>query len=81
LKGWCSHKEKVLADGGGKFILFWDIRTGEALYRWRLRGASNDTVDYSADGYADKSECLADIEFMKKRHPEVPVVDLTIARN
>jgi hypothetical protein len=69
-----------LADKNGKFILFWDIRTGEARYRWRLRGASNDTVDCSADGYADKVECLADMEFLRKRHPEVPVVDLTIAR-
>jgi hypothetical protein len=37
-------------------------------------------VECSADGYADKVECLADMEFLKKRHPEVPVVDLTIAR-
>jgi uncharacterized protein YegP (UPF0339 family) len=70
-----------LADSGRKFMLFWDIRSGQTRYRWRLRDATSKTVDCSANGYTHKSECTADIELMKKMYPEVPVVDLTIARS
>jgi uncharacterized protein YegP (UPF0339 family) len=70
-----------LADSGRRYVLFWDLRSGETRYRWRLRAASSATVEWSAKGYVDKSECAADIEFMKKRYPDVPVVDLTIARS
>ena len=67
-----------MADTGSKFILFWDIRTGEARYRWRLRDAASETMEWSSIGYTDKSECLADMEFIRKGYPEAPVVDLTI---
>jgi uncharacterized protein YegP (UPF0339 family) len=64
-----------------KFMVFWDIRSGKTRYRWRLRETNSETVDWSANGYTDKSECTADIEAMKQRYPEVPVLDLTIARS
>ena len=62
-------------------MLFWDIRSGQTRYRWRLRDATSETVDWSATSYTDKSECTQAIEAMKKNYPEVPVVDLTIARS
>ncbi len=70
-----------MANSGRRFVLFWDQRSGETRYRWRLRAASSETVEWSAKGYADKSECAEDLEIMKKRFPDVPVVDLTIARS
>ena len=57
--------------------MFFDVRTGETRYRWRLRGAAGETVAWSEDGYADKSECEAAIESMKGMFSDVPIVDLT----
>jgi uncharacterized protein YegP (UPF0339 family) len=73
------RRRSILADSGRKFMLFWDIRSGETRYRWRLREATSETVDCSADGYTDKAECMADIALMKHKYPGAPVEDLTIA--
>ena len=70
-----------MTDSNGKFMLFWDLRTGETRYHWRLRGAGSESVSCPATGYADKSECVADIEYMKDRYPGAPVVDLTVTRD
>jgi uncharacterized protein YegP (UPF0339 family) len=78
--GTVEKGRSILTDSGGKFMLFWDLRTGETRYHWRLRGAGSVTVSCPANGYADKSECVADIEYVKNGYPDAPVVDLTVTR-
>ena len=70
-----------MADSTDRFVIFWDIRDGQTRYRWRLRETTSKAGEWSETGYTDKSECIADIESMKKNQPDVPVVDLTIARS
>ena len=62
-------------------MLFWDMSTGETRYCWRLRGASEETVDGSEKGYTSKPKCEANIELVKMRYPDASVVNLTIARS
>ena len=66
-----------MAIDASNFTLYFDIRTCQTRYRWRLRGAGGETVAWSENGYADKSECEAGIESMKGMYPDLPVVDLT----
>ena len=66
-----------MANDARNFTLFFDVRTSETQYRWRLRGAGGETVAWSENGYADKSECEAGIESMKGMYPDVQMVDLT----
>ena len=66
-----------MANDARNFTLFFDVRTGETRYRWRLRGAGGQTLAWSESGYADKYECEAAIESMKETYSDVPVVDLT----
>jgi uncharacterized protein YegP (UPF0339 family) len=75
------RRRSVLANSDKRFVLFWDLRSGKTRYRWRLSAASSETVEWSAKGYADKSECEADIEYMKNTYPDAPVVDLTVTRD
>jgi uncharacterized protein YegP (UPF0339 family) len=63
-----------------RFTLFFDVRHGGTRYRWRLGTSEGETVYWSTKAYAQKSECKADIEFMKKSYPAIPVVELTVAR-
>jgi uncharacterized protein YegP (UPF0339 family) len=63
-----------------RVTLFFDIRNGETRYRWRLCSADSETVDWSENAYAEKAECQADIELMKKGCPPAQVVDLAVAR-
>ena len=79
--GAVERRRSILTVSGSKFMLFWDLRTGETRYHWRLRGAGSETVSCPANGYADKSRCVADIEYMKNAYPNVPVVDLTVTRD
>ncbi len=79
--GTVDKRRSILSDSGGKFMLFWDLRTGETRYHWRLRGAGSETVSGPANGYADKSECEAGIKYMKNTYPDAPVVDLTVTRD
>lgn len=70
-----------MADSGTKFMLFWDITTGETRYCWRLRGTSGETVYRSEEKYINKPQCETNMESVKMKYPDAPVVDLTIARN
>ena len=69
-----------MADHASRFTVFFDIRNGETRYRWRLGSADSATGHWTAKAYAEKSECEADIELVKKSYPAMPVVDLTVAR-
>lgn len=63
------------AAGDRKFMLFWDIRSGETRYRWRLRGENSETLAFSEGSYTNKPDCESAIDFMRMEYPEVPVMD------
>lgn len=57
------------------FNLYKD-KAGE--YRWRLRSSKNNKeIADSAEGYKNKSDALAGINFVKTNAPDAPIKDLT----
>jgi uncharacterized protein YegP (UPF0339 family) len=66
-----------LDNDASKFTLFFDVRSGPTRYHWRLCGTAGETLGWSENGYADKSQCEAAIESMRGMYGDVPVMDLT----
>ena len=46
-------------------------------YRWRLRANNGRVVSDSAEGYVNKSDCLAGIAIVKAEAPGAPIDDQT----
>ncbi|HEY5928961.1 MAG TPA: DUF1508 domain-containing protein [Burkholderiales bacterium] len=55
-----------------EFRIFRD-KTG--LWRWHLLGTGGVVLAESADGYANKAECLGCVELFKGASPDTPVVE------
>jgi uncharacterized protein YegP (UPF0339 family) len=59
-----------------QFVIFRDLKDG---YRWRLRSASGQTVEYSERSYSHKAECDHDVHRLKDdRYPSAKVRDAAI---
>jgi uncharacterized protein YegP (UPF0339 family) len=70
-----SIRENV-AVAGDRFDVYEDNR-GE--YRWRFRGANNEIVATSGEGYDDESEAEAAVERVQEYAPEADALDVGFA--
>jgi hypothetical protein len=59
-----------------KFVIFRDLKDG---YRWRLRSASGETLEYSERSHLHKGECAQEVFHLKDdRYPYAKVRDAAI---
>jgi hypothetical protein len=59
-----------------RFIVFKDVAD---QFRWRLVAANGKKIADSAEGYWNRSDCLAGIELVKATDSRTPVEDTTLA--
>ena len=65
-----------MSDSGFKFVVFRDVMDG---YRWRLRSATEETVELSERGYPYKDACVKEMSRLKDdRYPDAGVIDATV---
>ena len=58
-----------------EFRIIRDVKDG---YRWRLRSAGGETVDYSRRGYRHKGDCEQEVHRLRQhRYPGANVRDLS----
>ena len=58
-----------------EFLIIQDVKDG---YRWRLRAAGGETVDYSQRGHHHKGDCEQEVERLREhRYPGANVRDLS----
>jgi len=57
-----------------KFVLYKDH---SAHFRWRFKANNGQTIADSAEGYANKIDCIYGINFVKQNSPSAPIEDLT----
>lgn len=62
-----------------QFLIINDMKDG---YRWRLRSAGGETVDFSQRGHRHKSDCEQEVTRLRnERYPGAQVRDLTTGRS
>jgi uncharacterized protein YegP (UPF0339 family) len=61
-----------------QFLIIHDVKDG---YRWRLRSASGETVDFSRRGHRHKGDCEQEVQRLKNEiYPGSVVRDLTTGK-
>jgi uncharacterized protein YegP (UPF0339 family) len=62
-----------------QFLIIHDVKDG---YRWRLRSAGGETMDFSQRGHRHKSDCEQEVSSLRnERYPGARVRDLTVNRS
>jgi uncharacterized protein YegP (UPF0339 family) len=58
-----------------QFLIIQDVKDG---YRWRLRSAEGETVDFSRRGHRDKGDCEQEVHRLRDdMYPDAKVRDLS----
>ena len=58
-----------------QFLIIQDVKDG---YRWRLRSAEGETVDYSQQGHRNKGDCEQEVHRLRDdMYPDAKVRDLS----
>ena len=58
-----------------QFLIIHDVKDG---YRWRLRAARGETVDYSQQGHRHKGDCEQEVHRLRDdMYPDAKVRDLS----
>jgi uncharacterized protein YegP (UPF0339 family) len=59
-----------------QFLIIRDVKDG---YRWRLRSAAGETVDYSRRRHRHKGDCEQEVQHLRNdKYPGARVRDLTV---
>jgi uncharacterized protein YegP (UPF0339 family) len=59
-----------------QFLIIRDVKDG---YRWRLRSAQGETVDFSRRGHRHKSSCEQEVQHLRNdKCPGAQVRDLSV---
>jgi uncharacterized protein YegP (UPF0339 family) len=70
-----TRERSPMAASDLQFLLIHDVKDG---YRWRLRSAGGETVDYSQQGYRHKGDCEQEVYRLRDdMYPDAMVRDLS----
>ena len=59
-----------------QFFIIRDVKDG---YRWRLRSAQGETVDFSRRGHRHKGDCEQEVQHLRNaEYPDARVRDLSV---
>jgi uncharacterized protein YegP (UPF0339 family) len=73
-----TRERSPMAASDLQFLIIHDVKDG---YRWRLRAARGETVDFSRRGYRNKSDCEQEVQNLRNdEYPGARVRDLSVNR-